>query len=61
MASITLLTALKDFENALDYTVLNDEANGALATLAALIRHEVGTFDGIPIYANNVLIGIDIE
>lgn len=61
MASITLQTALKDLENALDETVLNDEANGALATLAALIRNEVGTFDGIPIYANNVLIGIDIE
>ena len=46
MAKITLQSALQDLETALDEMILDDEANGALATLAALIRNEVGTFDG---------------
>lgn len=61
MARLTLQLALQDLETALDEMILDDEANGALATLAALIRNEVGAFAGTPIYADNVLIGIDMN
>jgi glucose-6-phosphate isomerase len=61
MPSITLKSALKDLEEALDETTQSEEVTGALAVLAALIRHDVKSFDGEPIYMNNILIGIHME
>ena len=61
MPQITLRSALKDLEDAISETNPTEEVTGALAVLAALIRHEVKTFDGEPIYMNNILIGIHFE
>lgn len=64
MARITIESAFADIVEILqDQGQLedNEELSGAVALLQALIQGESNTFDGTPIRADNVLVGIEMN
>ena len=64
MARITIESALSDVVEILQdqgHLEDNEELTGALASLEALIQGKANTFDGSPIRADNVLVGIEMN
>jgi hypothetical protein len=64
MPRITLQTALSDVLDILDdQDALDDnpDLQGAIACLQALVDGKANTFDGVPIYADHVLVGVEMN
>lgn len=64
MPKITLQTALADLLDILDdQDALDDNSDlqGAVACLEALINGDAKSFDGIPIYEDHVLVGVEMN